>query len=281
MSDEEITYSTVRFHKSSSELQNRPDETQRPREPGHRECSVRWHLIAIPLGILCSILLVAIAVLVTYIFQYRQEKHNQEKIINNLYQKYYSIKNDSYLKEQIFNNKSTECDALKDRLNSVNREWKRCCGETKIVLDCIQRTGNRVEGHWFCCGIKCYYFLMDNKPWHGCKKTCKDCSLSLLKINDDAELTFLKSQLHPRSYWIGLSYGWKDKEWEWIDDGPSKLNLTWLKSVRYTGGCAFLSSKGVDDEDCGKTHGCICEKRVEKFPDSMCSARSQLAVQAE
>lgn len=37
MSDEEITYATVRFHKSS-ELQNegKPDETQGPKEAGHR-----------------------------------------------------------------------------------------------------------------------------------------------------------------------------------------------------------------------------------------------------
>ncbi|XP_021079285.1 killer cell lectin-like receptor 2 [Mesocricetus auratus] len=273
MSNQEVTYSNSRVFGSSSEAQNPaiPEETRGPQEVGHK----------VPLAVLCLLLMMAISVWLVYIFQYRQEKHNQEKIINNLYQKYYSIKNDSYLKEQNFNNKSTECDALKDRLNSVNREWKTCYGETKIVLDCIQRTGKHVEGHWFCCGKKCYYFIMDNKRWHGCKQTCRDCSLSLLKIEDDDELIFLKSQLHPKSYWIGLSYDRKEKEWEWIDDGPSKLDLTWLKSVHDTGDCAFLNSKGVHDEDCGKTHGCICEKRVEKFPGSVCIVRSELAVQVE
>ncbi|ERE66426.1 C-type lectin domain family 7 member A-like protein [Cricetulus griseus] len=68
MSDEEITYTTVRFHKSSSVLQNRgrPDETQGLRKSGHRECSVPCHFIAKALGILSAILLVAVAVLVIH-----------------------------------------------------------------------------------------------------------------------------------------------------------------------------------------------------------------------
>lgn len=38
MSDEEITYATVKFHKSSSGLQNegRPDEAKGPKEACHR-----------------------------------------------------------------------------------------------------------------------------------------------------------------------------------------------------------------------------------------------------
>ncbi|CAH7424830.1 killer cell lectin-like receptor 2 [Phodopus roborovskii] len=287
MSDEEITYTTLRFHKSSSGLQNggRPDETQGPREAGHRGCSVPWYLIAIPLGILCSILLVAIAVLVTYMFQYRQEKHDQEKILNNFYQKYHIMKNDSYLKEQLLNNKSAECDALKDRLDYVNRESKRCYRETKIVLDCTQRigTGKRVEAHWFCCGIKCY-FIMNNKHWNECKQACKNCKLSILKTDDDDdddELTFLGSQLHPSTYWIGFPSDTKKRNWQQTDAASSKLSLTRLGSVLDTGACPYLSSKGVLYEDCDKIHGCICEKRMGKFPESVCNARSQLAVEFE
>ncbi|CAO2606881.1 Killer cell lectin-like receptor 2 [Lemmus lemmus] len=44
------------------------------------------------------------------------------------------------------------------------------------------------EAHLFCCGIKCYYSIMDTKHWNDCKQTCQDCSLSLLKIDDDDEL---------------------------------------------------------------------------------------------
>uniref|UniRef100_A0A8C8UQW7 Killer cell lectin-like receptor 2 n=1 Tax=Peromyscus maniculatus bairdii TaxID=230844 RepID=A0A8C8UQW7_PERMB len=187
MSDEEVTYTTVRFHKSSG-LQNggRSDETQGPREAGHGKCLVPWHLIAIPLGVLCSILLVTVAVLVTH-------------------------------------------------------------------------------RHWFCYGVKCY-FIMDNKHWSGCNQTCQGCSLSLLKIDDDDELKLLKSRLTKNSYWIGLKYDEKSQKWQWIGNGPSKLNLM-TKSLKGRRGCAFLNFGGIRSDDCGIKHPCVCEKRMDKFPD--------------
>ncbi|MEJ1279978.1 hypothetical protein NN561_010915 [Cricetulus griseus] len=160
MSDEEITYATLRFHKSSSGLQDggRPDETQVPSEASHR------------------------------VFQYSQEKHELQKTLNDLHQEYSTMQNDSYLREEMLRNKSIEFEALREHLDSLNRKQNRCRGETKVVLDCKQRTGKHVEARWFCCGIKCYYFIMDGKQWTGCKQTCQNCSLSLLKIEDDDEL---------------------------------------------------------------------------------------------
>ncbi|XP_059113124.1 killer cell lectin-like receptor 2 [Peromyscus eremicus] len=224
MGDEEITYTTVRFHKSS-DLQNRgrADETQGPREAGHRESSVPWHFIVIPLGILCSILLVIVAVLVTYIFQYSQENHELQKNLNNPNQRNITMQNNNCLNETL-RNKSTGCDDFNQKEpDTLNRKQNRCCGKTKVVFDCVQHTGKPVEGHLFCCGIKCYYFIMDNKPWSGCKHTCQDCSLSLLKIDDDDERKFLQSQVTENRHWIGLKYNGSKKEWQWTGDGPSKV----------------------------------------------------------
>ncbi|XP_052577558.1 LOW QUALITY PROTEIN: killer cell lectin-like receptor 2 [Peromyscus californicus insignis] len=188
MSDEEITYTNVRFHKSSG-LQNggRSDETQGPREAGHRKCSVPWHLIAIPLGIICSTLLVIVAVLMKHVFQYSQEKHELQKTLNNLHKEYSTMQNESYLREEMLRNKSKEYEALKDHLDSLNRKENRYHGETNLVPDCIQSTDTNVEGHWFCYGVKCY-FIMDNKHWSGCNQTCQAAALSLLKIDDYNEL---------------------------------------------------------------------------------------------
>uniref|UniRef100_A0A8C8U783 Killer cell lectin-like receptor 2 n=1 Tax=Peromyscus maniculatus bairdii TaxID=230844 RepID=A0A8C8U783_PERMB len=272
MSDEEVTYTTVRFHKSSG-LQNggRSDETQGPREAGHGKCLVPWHLIAIPLGVLCSILLVTVAVLVTHIFQYSQEKHELQKTLNNLHQEYSTTQNESYLREEMLRNKSKQYDALKDHLDSLNRKENRCHEENNLVPDCLQRTGEErilstnVEGHWFCYGVKCY-FIMDNKHWSGCNQTCQGCSLSLLKIDDDDELKLLKSRLTKNSYWIGLKYDEKSQKWQWIGNGPSKLNLM-TKSLKGRRGCAFLNFGGIRSDDCGIKHPCVCEKRMDKFPD--------------
>ncbi|XP_038175425.1 killer cell lectin-like receptor 3 isoform X2 [Arvicola amphibius] len=196
MTDEEITYATVRFHKSSSGLQKegKSDETQGPRKAGHKECSVPWHLIAIPVGILCSILLVALAVLVTY--------------------------------------------------------------------------SKPFKGHWFCCGIKCYYFIMDKKKWRGCNQTCQDCRLSLLKIDDDDELKFLQLQINQNNYWIGLSYNEKGKKWQWIDNGPSNLDSKIANFSRKTRRCAFLSRTRLENTKCESFYSCICEMRMDKDPDS-------------
>ncbi|XP_059113122.1 uncharacterized protein LOC131906523 [Peromyscus eremicus] len=275
MSEEKVTYTTVRFHKSSV-LQNggRSDETQGSREAGHRKCSVPWHLIAIPLGILCSTLLVIGAVLVKHVFQYSQEKHELQKTLNNLHQEYITMQNESYLREEMLRNKSKEYDALKDHLNSLNRKENRRHGETNLVPDCIQITGTNVEGHWFCYGVKCY-FIMDNKHWSGCSQTCQGCSLSLLKIDDYSELTFLISRLTKNSYWIGLKYDKRSQKWQCIGDGPSKVNLTTMKSLKESGVCAFLSFGGILRDDCGRTHPCFCEKRIDKFSDSVCSIKEE------
>lgn len=248
--------------------ERKPDEAKGSREAGHRKSSVPWTLIAILLGIFCSILVVTIAVLVTRIFQHRQEKQEQKKILNDLNQKYDSLKNDSSLKEKMLRNMSLEYDALKGHLDSINKE---CHAKTKILLACPEFSVKNVEGHWFCHGITCY-FILDEKHWVECKQTCKDCGFSILNIEDNDELAFLKSRLHLKKHWIGLKYDAKKWEWQWVGNSPCKLDLTVIKLGRATGGCAFLSSTGIQDYDCNKRHGCICEKRVIK-----CSQRKGLS----
>uniref|UniRef100_A0A8C2MJQ9 C-type lectin domain-containing protein n=1 Tax=Cricetulus griseus TaxID=10029 RepID=A0A8C2MJQ9_CRIGR len=272
MSDEEITYTTVRFHKSSSVLQNRgrPDETQGLRKSGHRECSVPCHFIAKALGILSAILLVAVAVLVIHIFQCNQENHELKKTLKNLHQEFSTMKNDSNLREEMLkNNKSIEFEALRKSLDSLNRKQDRCFRETKVDLVCKQPPGKHVEVQWFCCGIKCY-FIMNKKNWKGCQQTCQDCSFSILKIDDDDELKFLQLQINPSSYWTGLSYETKKRKWQWIDDSPLKLDLIVMSSLCKTGGSAFLSSPGTNNDDCARTHSCIGDNN---FPDSLSSKR--------
>ncbi|CAO2606889.1 Killer cell lectin-like receptor 2, partial [Lemmus lemmus] len=160
------------------------------------------------------------------VFQYSGNKHELQKTLNSLTQQYHTLQMNNSLMKEVLRNKCRDCDDLKRQkelkeLDSSNREQNRCCWETK-VLDCIQLTGNYVEGHFFCSGIKCY-FIMDNKHWRRCKQTCQDCSLSLLKIEDDDELKFLQVKVKTNSYWIGLSYVARKRKWQWIDNDPSNL----------------------------------------------------------
>uniref|UniRef100_A0A8C8U993 C-type lectin domain-containing protein n=1 Tax=Peromyscus maniculatus bairdii TaxID=230844 RepID=A0A8C8U993_PERMB len=218
---------------------------------------------------LCSFLVLYL--LLISVFQYTQEKHELQKALNNLHQKYSTMQNASYLMEEMWKNKSIEYDACKDHPASLNRKQNRCCGETEVVLDCKKLIGKRVEGYWFCTGIKCYYFIMDNKPWIGCKQTCRDCSLSLLNIENNDELKFLQLQIKLNRYWIGLKYNRSKGKWQWIGDVPSKLDLNTVKLNHNTGRCALLSRTRLDNDNCDQLYPCICEKRLDKFPDSLFS----------
>ncbi|EDM01700.1 rCG30023 [Rattus norvegicus] len=168
MTEQEVTYTTVRFHKSSV-FQNevRSEETQSAKEIGHRESSVPWKLIVIALGILCSVLLVTVAVLVTNCLQYNHETHELQETQNSQHN-CSTMENDIKLKEEMLRNMSIESTRYNALLDLINREQKRWYNKTKTVLAAPQHTGGCVEMHWLCYGIKCYYFIIDKRTWRKC-----------------------------------------------------------------------------------------------------------------
>ncbi|EDL01277.1 killer cell lectin-like receptor 6 [Mus musculus] len=265
MSEPEVTYSTVRLHKSSR-LQKlvRHEETQGPREAGYRKCSVCWQLIVKALGILCFLLLITVAVLAVKIFQYGQ--HNQEiHETLNYHHNCSNMQSDFNLKEEMLTNRSIDSRPGNELLESLNREQNRGYSETKTDLDSSQDTGTGVK-YWFCYRTKCYYFIMNKNTWSGCKQNCQHYSLPLVKIDDENELKFLQFQVIPDSYWIGLSYDKEKKEWAWIDNGQSKLDMKIRKMNFKPGGCVFLSKRRLEDTNCKNSHYCICGKKLDKFP---------------
>ncbi|XP_031239476.1 killer cell lectin-like receptor 5 isoform X2 [Mastomys coucha] len=263
MSEQEVAFSTVRFHKSSGmQSQVRLEEAKRPRKAGPR---VPWQLIVISIGILCSIQLVFVAVFVTNIFQYSQQKYELQKTLNCPHN-CTTMQSDIDLKEEMMRNKSIECGPDNDLLESLNREQKRWYSETKAVLDSSQHPGRGVEIYWFCYGRKCYYFIMDRNTWSECKRTCQNYSLLLLKIDNEDELKLLQLQVIPESYWIGLSYDKEEKEWVWIDNGTSNLDLKIKKMNFKPGRCVFLSKARLEDTNCKNSYFCICGKTLDKFP---------------
>uniref|UniRef100_A0A0G2K5S8 Killer cell lectin-like receptor, subfamily A, member 5 n=1 Tax=Rattus norvegicus TaxID=10116 RepID=A0A0G2K5S8_RAT len=265
MSEQEVIFSTERFHKSSG-LQNqvRPEETQWSRKAGPRVCSVPCLLIVIALGI--PLRLVIAAALVSHIFQYSQKKHGLQETPNH-HHNCSSMQSDIDLKEEMLRKKSIDCSTGNDFLESLKREQKRWYSKTKTVVNSSPHTGREIETYWFCYGIKCYYVIKDGKSWDECKQTCQNSSLFLLKIDDEDERKFLQQQLIPDNYWIGFSYDKEKKEWAWIENGPSKLASNTMKFNKKLGGCVFLSKTRLDHTDCINLYSCICGKKLNKFPD--------------
>uniref|UniRef100_A0A8C9QFU8 C-type lectin domain-containing protein n=1 Tax=Spermophilus dauricus TaxID=99837 RepID=A0A8C9QFU8_SPEDA len=218
MSNQEVTYSTLRFLQSPSESPSRlrSDSTQSPRKAVDKEFSVPWNFIAVTLGIFCLLLLTTVIVLCV------QEKHHQQEILRNISKEYDNMKNDYYLKEQVWINKSLEYDYLKNKtLHLESNHENKCRKKIKIYSEFLQNKGLICEGQWSCYGVKCYYFTKNKEKWEGCKKTCQDNGLSLLKINDKDEQAFLKEQTCKNNYWIGLSYDECERKWKWVDSDTS------------------------------------------------------------
>lgn len=57
--------------------------------------------------------------LLILVFQYIQEKHQQEETLRNLSQKYDVMQNDNYLKKQLLTKKTSECDRLNETLQQI------------------------------------------------------------------------------------------------------------------------------------------------------------------
>nr|ACY82382.1 NK receptor Ly49_02 [Bos taurus] len=274
MSDQEVTYSTLRFLQSPSESQNRlrPDGTQRPDKTEEKESSVPWHGIAVTLGILCLLLLMTITVLGIKISQYILEKHQQEEALRNLSQKYDVVQNDNYLNKQLLTKKTSECDRLNETLQQIKGlsdlvfTEKKGCYHKKKSSESLPNTGELKEVSWWCWGVNCYYFTDETNNWMGCNQTCQSHDSSLLKIDDTKELKLLQPQTCQNSYWIGLSFSKMENRLKWIDNGiPSRLNLTIMDHRFGKNECAFLTSTRIETIDCYNTYNCICEKRIDCF----------------
>ncbi|XP_074213492.1 protein mago nashi homolog 2 isoform X2 [Camelus bactrianus] len=147
MSDQEVTYSTVRILQPPSQSQNRlrPCGAEIARKTDGKESSVCWPRFAVILGIFCLFLLMAVIVLGTKIFQYIQEKHHQEEILRNLSQKYDILQNDSYSVRQLLTNRTAECGILKmklcgETLWAYSTEKMECCRKKEMSSKCLQNT---------------------------------------------------------------------------------------------------------------------------------------------
>uniref|UniRef100_A0A8C3WIS3 Ly49-like N-terminal domain-containing protein n=1 Tax=Catagonus wagneri TaxID=51154 RepID=A0A8C3WIS3_9CETA len=192
MNDQEVTYSTLTFLSSPLESQNRlrPGGMQKPGKTDERGFSGPWHRIAVTLGILCFLLLITVTVLGTRTFQYIQEKHHQEEILQNLSQKYHVMQNELDLKKQLLANMPSEYNILKNQKQDFLCEFQR---KMDNFSKSLQNTGHLNEGHLCCWRVNCYYFTTKEQDWGKCKATCENYSTSLLKIDDEDELTGVES----------------------------------------------------------------------------------------
>ncbi|KAF5912479.1 hypothetical protein HPG69_004149, partial [Diceros bicornis minor] len=279
---------------SPSESQNRlrPGSTQRPGKTDNKEFSVTWHLFVVTLGILCLLLLEEI------LRNLRQkndiiqnENYLKEQLLTNKTLEYDILKNETLQqkkeldslfigkkrchRKQIFSKslqntvRVSGFTGFKYRITTPEAMFglvEPYVSRNSVAFFAFLRLpeGKLYEDRWSCCGGKCYYFTTEKKDWKGCKQTCRNYNLSLLKIDDKDELAFIQPQTYPDNYWIGLSYNAKESKWKWIDSGTSSGTNFIIRSLPSgSRRCVFLTSTRVTDIDCSNTYNCICEKRLD------------------
>ncbi|XP_005378985.1 PREDICTED: T-cell surface glycoprotein YE1/48-like [Chinchilla lanigera] len=172
--------------------------------------------VAALLGIIFFICKVSMLVTVVVVILVFQEKNEKEKILEDL-RKANITQNNSSIKE-LLTNRTLEYDILKHKMDQTINRFH---GKDKTAAKPLQITGKTYEGHWTCYGIKCYYFIIDNKTWEKCKQTCQNHRLSLLKIDDKDELGFVRPLLGANHYWIGLFFDTGGNRWKWMGSGTS------------------------------------------------------------
>ncbi|KYO35884.1 hypothetical protein Y1Q_0017359 [Alligator mississippiensis] len=191
MSNEEVTYTAVRFHSSSQERRSqrsqKSEKSQRPQNNESKDSpapSSAWKFIGGILGILCLMLL---GTAVVFVFLFFQECKPCESQRNCIHQERSTLHQGITQYQKVY----TTPTPRGDKTSSCPEKW-------------------HPHGHF------CYLFTNDWKSWQESKDYCTYLDSKLLDIKNKEELEFSKSQLHV-PHWIGLSQQEGSEPWLWED----------------------------------------------------------------
>ncbi|XP_046922836.1 C-type lectin domain family 1 member B-like [Lynx rufus] len=187
-----------------------------------------WCLAVVILGILCFLLLVTTAVLGSIVFQGHTTNETQKLPLDNRTQQ----------DESTFKNTTI----IEFPLNTGHKR-------------------NICKTQWSCCGDKCYHFSRDFTTFQDSKNICKNMGATLVKIEDEEELNFIRSQMHLYT-WIGLSRKGTSMSWKWEDNSYPFLQVISDWKETKGGNCASMTKMRMIASDCYKLLPFTCEKRI-------------------
>ncbi|XP_025138196.3 C-type lectin domain family 7 member A isoform X1 [Bubalus bubalis] len=189
-------------------------------EKGLCAASSHWRLIAVALGILCSVMLVVTVVLSTSGI-WRSSSGN------NL------LKSDSFPSRN------------KDNLSQPTQSSLE---DSVIPSKAPKTTGvfsSSCSPNWITHEDSCYLFSTLLDSWDGSKRQCFQLGSNLLKIDSSKELEFIARQVSSQpdhSFWIGLSRRRTEEPWLWEDGSTLLSNLIHANTVAACG-VSFLKQE--------------------------------------
>ncbi|CAO2606766.1 Killer cell lectin-like receptor subfamily B member 1A [Lemmus lemmus] len=120
---------------------------------------------------------------------------------------------------------------------------------------------------WLLHREKCICFSRDSNIWKEGLSDCAAKGATLLLIQDQEELRFIKDLVKERgnSVWIGLNYSSSDKNWRWINGSTLSSDVLNITGDAKRNSCVAFSKGKVTSESCESDINWICQKELKRL----------------
>ncbi|XP_075838735.1 killer cell lectin-like receptor subfamily B member 1B allele C [Microtus pennsylvanicus] len=113
----------------------------------------------------------------------------------------------------------------------------------------------------------CIQFSQEDGVWKEGLSDCAGKGATLLLIQDEEELRFIKDLIKERgnSFWIGLNYSLPDNHWRWINGSTLSSDVLKITGETKRNSCVAVSKNNLVSEDCHSENKWICQKKLKRL----------------
>ncbi|XP_005084141.1 killer cell lectin-like receptor subfamily B member 1F isoform X2 [Mesocricetus auratus] len=117
---------------------------------------------------------------------------------------------------------------------------------------------------WHSYREKCLFISQTSGPWSEGLTDCSVKEATLLFIEDEEELKFIRDFLKSkeREFFIGLHYVSAEKMWKWINGSTLNPDLLQVTGKAKEDSCAVISKTEVFSDTCSADNRWICQKKL-------------------
>ncbi|XP_005372001.1 killer cell lectin-like receptor subfamily B member 1B allele C [Microtus ochrogaster] len=135
---------------------------------------------------------------------------------------------------------------------------------TKATENSVQLT---CSNDWLPHREKCIQFSQETGVWKEGLSNCTRKGATLLLIQDQEELRFVKNSIQERghSFWIGLNYSLPNKNWRWINGSTLSSDVLKITGEPKINSCVVVSKDNLVSENCDSENKWICQKKLKRL----------------